>query len=147
MVVKEGDVVKVHYTGKTGGEVFDSSEGKEPLMFKVGDHKVIKGFEEAVLGMEIGNKKTVTIPAKDAYGERDEKLLSDVPKEQLGKLPDQVELKKGMAFQLKDQTGQSCVATVSEIKEASVMLDLNHPLAGKDLTFDVELIEILKPKE
>ncbi|MBT3304072.1 peptidylprolyl isomerase [Candidatus Woesearchaeota archaeon] len=147
MSVKEGDVVKVHYTGKTEGEVFDSSEGKEPLIFKVGDHKVIKGFEDAVMGMKAGDKKTVTLPSDEAYGNRDEKLVSEVPKDQLGKLPDNVTLEKGMSFQLKDQTGNGCIATISEVKETSVMLDLNHPLAGKELTFDVELVEIMKPKE
>ena len=147
MIVKEGDVVKVHYTGKTEGEIFDSSEGKEPLIFKVGDHKVIKGFEDGFLGMEKGGKKTITIPAAEAYGVRDEKLVSEIPKEQLGKLPENVKLEKGMSFQLKDQTGNGCIATVSEVKENSVMLDLNHPLAGKDLEFDVELVEILTPKK
>jgi len=146
MEAKNGNLVKVHYTGKMDGEVFDSSEGKEPLLFKLGDHKVIKGFEEAIVGMKKGDKKNIVISKEDAYGNRDEKLISEVPKNQLGELPSKVELKAGVRFQLKDQTGSVAIATVTEVKEDSVVLDLNHPLAGKDLTFDIEVVEVMEAK-
>ena len=145
--VKTGDLVKVNYTGKfDDGTIFDSSEGKEPLLFRVGDHKVIRGFEDGVVGMKKGEKKAVKIESKDAYGERNEALVSEIPMDQLGKLPEDVTLQKGMSFQLRDQMGNGCIATVSEVKKDSVLLDLNHPLAGKALSFDIELVEIMKPK-
>lgn len=146
MEAKNGSLVKVHYTGKINGEVFDSSEGKEPLMFKVGDHRVIKGFEDAVIGMKKGDKKTVKISKEEGYGVRDEKLVSEIPKNQLGDLSKKVDLKPGVSFQLKDQMGNVALATVAEVKDDSIVLDLNHPLAGKDLTFDIEVVEVMEAK-
>ncbi len=146
MEAKNGSLVKVHYTGKINDEVFDSSEGKEPLMFKVGDHKVIKGFEDAIIGMKKDDKKSVNIPKEEAYGVRDEKLVSEVPKSQLGDLSSKVELKAGVSFQLKDQMGNVAIATVTEVKDESIVLDLNHPLAGKDLTFELEVVEVMEAK-
>lgn len=147
MKAEEGCIVKVNYTGKfSDGNVFDSSQGREPLMFKLGDHKVIKGFEEAVKGMKKGEKKTITIKKEDAYGERREQLVAEIPKAQMGNLPDKVELKAGMSFQLKDPAGNVIIATLKEVKAETIVLDLNHPLAGKDLTFDIELVEVMKEK-
>lgn len=138
--VKKGDKVKVHYHGKLKtGETFDSSEGRAPLEFEVGAGKMIKGFDKGVLGMKEGEKKTVEIPAEEGYGERQEDLLLEFPNE---KIPEDLEKKVGTQLQLSDPNGQVHNVVISEVKENSVILDANHPLAGKDLIFDIELVEI-----
>ena len=113
-------------------------------MFRIGDHKVIKGFENGVIGMKKGDKKTVQINKEEAYGVRDEKLVVGIPKGQLGDLPKKINIRPGMSFQLKDKVGNVILATVKEVKDDSVTLDLNHPLAGKDITFDLEMVEVLR---
>lgn len=138
--VKEGDVVKVHYTGKlTNGQQFDSSEGREPLEFTVGAGQMIKGFDAALPGMNVGDKKTINIPAADAYGERSEEAIIDFPKENI---PPDMNLQPGMNLTLSNQMGQPVPVVVKEIKEDVVVLDANHFLAGEELVFDIELVEI-----
>ncbi|HQU56517.1 MAG: peptidylprolyl isomerase [Chitinophagaceae bacterium] len=138
--VKKGDKVKVHYHGKlNSGETFDSSEGRDPLEFEVGSGKVIKGFDEGVTGMQVGDKKTINIPCNDAYGPVNPEMVIDMPKE---RFPEDMKIEKGMPLMMSDQQGQQFQVKVVEIKDASVLLDANHPLAGKDLTFDLELVEI-----
>lgn len=138
--VQQGDVVKVHYTGKlTGGEQFDSSVGREPLQFTVGAGQMIKGFDDALPGMSVGEKKTVTIPAAEGYGERDERNVVRVPKENI---PADMKLEVGMQLMMSNDQGQSFEVVVIELPEDSVVLDANHFLAGKDLVFDIELVEI-----
>lgn len=138
---KNGDTVKVHYTGKfEDGSVFDSSENRDPLEFTIGSGQVIKGFEEAVEGMKQGEKTTASIPSKNAYGPRRDDMVIEVDKNQLH--PD-VEPEKGMQLQMQMPNGQPIVATIIDINEKTLKLDANHPLAGKDLNFDIELIEIL----
>lgn len=139
--VKKGDKVKVHYHGKlTSGETFDSSEGRAPLEFEVGGGMVIKGFDEGVTGMNVGEKKTINIPYNEAYGPRNPEMVIEIPKE---RFPQDLEIEIGMPLMMSDQQGQQFQVTVVEIKETAVMLDANHPLAGQDLVFDLELVEIV----
>lgn len=139
--VKSGDKVKVHYHGKlASGETFDSSSGRDPLEFEVGGGMVIKGFDEGVTGMSVGEKKTINIPYNEAYGPRNAEMLIDMPKD---RFPKEMELQVGMPLMMSDSSGQNFEVIVSQVKENSVMLDANHPLAGQDLVFDVELVEIV----
>src|SRR5215210_6090262 len=138
---KTGDKVKVHYHGKlTNGETFDSSEGRAPLEFEVGSGMVIKGFDDGVTGMAVGEKKTISIPVEEAYGPKNAEMLVEMPKD---KFPDDMEIEIGMPLMMSNEEGQNFQVTVAEIKEASVILDANHPLAGQDLVFDLELVEIV----
>ena len=140
--VKDGDVVRVHYTGKlTNGEQFDSSEGREPLEFTVGAGQMIKGFDDAMPGMSVGDKKTINILPGDAYGEKDEQAMIEFPK---ANIPPDMKLEPGMQLQLRNENGQPFPVTVAEIKDDVVVLDANHMLAGKELVFDIELMEIVK---
>src|SRR5699024_4851287 len=139
--VKNGDTVKVHYHGKlANGETFDSSEGRDPLEFKVGSGNVIAGFENGVVDMTPGDKKTLNIPVAEGYGERNDELILEFPNE---KLPEDLNPEKGMQLQLSSQDGQVYPVIVQEVKEDGVVLDANHPLAGQDLVFDIELVEII----
>jgi FKBP-type peptidyl-prolyl cis-trans isomerase 2 len=138
--VKKGDTVKVHYTGKlTDGTVFDSSDGREPLEFKVGDGKLIRGFDEGVVGMQVDENKTINIDAAEAYGDVREDLIIDVPKSQL---PPDLKPEVGMELVSQQPDGQQVVVTVKELKPEAIVIDANHKLAGKDLIFDVKLVEI-----
>jgi peptidylprolyl isomerase len=137
--VKDGDKVKVHYHGKLrSGETFDSSEGREPLEFTVGSGQVIKGFDDGVRGMNVGDKKTVEIASVDAYGEKDEDRIIEFPKTQF---PSEMKAEVGMQLMMNDGQGQSMPVVIVEVREETVMLDANHPLAGQDLIFDIELVE------
>ena len=140
--VKDGDVVRVHYTGKlTNGEQFDSSQGREPLEFTVGAGQMIKGFDDAMPGMSVGEKKTINILPGDAYGEKDVQAMIEFPK---ANIPPDMKLEPGMQLQLRNENGQPFPVTVAEIKDDVVVLDANHMLAGKELVFDIELMEIVK---
>jgi peptidylprolyl isomerase len=137
---KEGNVVKVHYSGRlTDGTLFDSSEGREPLEFTVGAGQMIRGFDAGVLGMTIGEKKTLQIAAEDAYGARDEEAIIEFPAENI---PAEMKLEPGMQLTLRNQNGQPVPVIVLEVKDEVVIMDANHMLAGQDLVFDVELVEI-----
>ncbi|MFM2338223.1 MAG: hypothetical protein RL115_1416 [Bacteroidota bacterium] len=137
---KNGDKVKVHYTGRlTTGEQFDSSEGRDPLGFTVGAGQMIKGFDAAIPGMIVGDKKTINIPAAEAYGERSAEAMIDFPKDNV---PADMVLEPGMQLTLTNQNGQPFPVIVSEVKEDVIILDANHHLAGQDLVFDIELVEI-----
>lgn len=138
--VKNGDVVKVHYTGKlTTGEQFDSSTGREPLEFTVGKGQMIKGFDDAIPGMIIGEKKTINISPEDAYGQINDEALIEFPKKNV---PPDMPLEEGMQLELKDENGQSFPVTITEVKDDVILLNANHFLAGKALVFNIELIEI-----
>lgn len=138
----EGDTVKVHYTGKLDdGTVFDTSQDKTPIEFTLGAGQVIPGFEKAIQGMEAGQSKTETIPADLAYGPRRDELLMEVQKEQF---PENVDPEKGQQLQVRDPQGQAAQVIVHEVKDETVVLDANHPLAGRDLTFDIELVDVQK---
>jgi peptidylprolyl isomerase len=139
-IVKKGDSVKIQYTGSLeDGTIFDSSKAGEPLEFTVGGGQIIPGFDEAVEGMKLNEEKKVTIKAEDAYGERDETLIREFPR---NSLPENFKPEKGMVIQLQDQTGRPMPATIIDITENSITVDLNHPLAGKDLTFDIKVVGI-----
>lgn len=138
---KTGDTVKVHYTGKlSDGSVFDSSEGCEPLEIKIGEGQLIAGFEEALSGMEVGESKTVTIPVDKAYGPYQQEMEMVVGKSQF---PAGLEPKVGQQLQVGQPGGQTFVVTVTAISGEEVTLDANHPLAGKGLIFDLQLVEIV----
>ena len=140
--VKEGDVVRVHYKGTlTDGEQFDSSEGRDPLEFTVGAGQMIKGFDAAMPGMTVGEKKTINILPEDAYGHKDEQAMIEFAKENI---PKDMKLELGMPLQLRNESGQPFPVTVAEIKDDIVVLDANHSLAGKELVFDIELMEIVR---
>lgn len=139
--VKKGDKVKVHYHGRLdNGETFDKSEGREPLEFEVGSGMVIKGFDDGVTGMSVGDKKTINIPFDEGYGPRNPEMIIEMPKE---RFPKDMEIEVGMPLGMSDGQGQQFQVVITEIKEEVVMLDANHPLAGHDLTFDLELVEII----
>ena len=139
-VVKNGDNVKVHYTGKlVNGEQFDSSAGREPLEFTVGAGMMIKGFDDAMPGMKLGEKKTINIAPEDGYGERNPQAIIEFPKEQV---PAEMKLEPGMPLTLSDQAGNPVPVIVVEVKDDVIILDANHFLAGKELIFDIELVEI-----
>lgn len=137
---KEGDTVQVHYTGKLrDGTVFDTSQDREPLSFKIGEQRVIPGFEKAVVGMEPGDSKTEELPPDQAYGQHREDMVMELEREQL---PDNMEPKVGQQLQLRMQNGQEVPVVITELGDESVTIDANHPLAGKELVFEIELVEI-----
>ena len=137
---KQGDTVHIHYSGSlVDGTVFDSSAGRDPLSFTIGSGQVIPGFEEAVIGMAIDEKKNVTIPVDKAYGPRNEELIMTVPKEQV---PPDLNPEVGQKLQMQGPNNTPVVVEVAEVAEEHIKLDANPPLAGKDLIFDIELVEI-----
>jgi peptidylprolyl isomerase len=138
---KQGDAVAVHYTGKLDdGTVFDSSEGREPLEFSIGGGNVIPGFEEAVLGMSPGESKTATIPADDAYGPYYEERVLVVDREQM---PADMPVDVGLQLQIQQQGGMVIPVVITDVTGSQVTLDANHPLAGEDLTFEIQLVSIV----
>jgi peptidylprolyl isomerase len=140
IMIEDGKKVRIHYTGTLNdGSQFDSSAGRDPLEFETGAGHVIPGFDSAVRDMDVGGKKTVTIPAAEAYGEAREEMIGDIPKD---RFPADMELSIGMSLQMMGPQGPLQVV-VKEIKEDAVTIDANHPLAGKELTFELELVEIV----
>jgi len=140
---KRGDNVKVHYTGKlTDGTVFDSSEGREPLSFDVGSGQVIQGFDEAVVGMQVGESKEVHIPVEKAYGEKNPEMVIQAPIEQV---PPDLNPEVGMRLEVGGANGEVLRVVVTEITDTYITLDANPPLAGQDLVFAIELVECTAP--
>ncbi len=136
-----GSRVKVHYTGRLeDGTVFGSSADGEPLEFTIGAGEMIEGLEESILGMNVGEKKTVSVAPEKAFGEYREDMVLMVPHDQF---PQEIEPQVGQVFQLSSQAGPPLIATVTKVEEEGITMDANHPLAGKTLTFEVELVEIL----
>ena len=139
-LVKENDTVKVHYTGKLAdGQVFDSSEGKEPIEFTLGQGQLIPGFEKGLIDMKLNEKKTINISKDEAYGDSREDLIQEVQKSEL---PEEIKPEVGMGLVSKSQDGREMNLVIAEVKEESIVVDGNHPLAGKDLIFDLEVVEI-----
>lgn len=137
---KDGDKVKVHYHGRLRtGETFDSSQGRDPLEFTIGAGQMIKRFDDGVKGMQVGDKKTVEINADDAYGQKEADNLIEFPKDQF---PPNTEPEVGAQLMLSNDDGQQFPVVIAEVKEESVILDANHPLAGQDLIFDIEMVDI-----
>jgi FKBP-type peptidyl-prolyl cis-trans isomerase 2 len=138
---KKGDTVRVHYTGKLeDGTVFDTSRSRHPLQFTLGNGQVIAGFEIAITGMNIGESKTTVIPVEQAYGPRRDDMIVTVKRDQL---PPDLDAKVGQRLELTQMDDQTILVTVTDITESSMTLDANHPLAGKTLTFDIELVGIV----
>ncbi|TKK65988.1 peptidylprolyl isomerase [Ilyomonas limi] len=138
--VKKGDTVQIHYRGRLeDGTVFDSSEGRQPLEFEVGSGQVIPGFDTGVTGMEPGEKKTIHIPAVEAYGPRHEHMIMEFPRD---RFPADITPEEGMTLNMSDGQGQVIPVVITEVKDDVVLLDANHQLAGKDLIFDLELVSI-----
>ncbi|MBN8291257.1 peptidylprolyl isomerase [Rhodobacter sp. NTK016B] len=137
---KAGDTVHFHYTGTlSDGTVFDSSEGRDPLSFTLGSGQIIPGLDAAIDGMSVGEQKTVTIPCTEAYGEHDARARQAVPRDQI---PDTIPVDPGTQLQMKSPEGQVIPVVVIEANDEHVVLDANHPLAGKDLTFAVEIVSV-----
>lgn len=144
-MIEKGKVVEVHYTGKTKDDEkqFDSSFEREPLKFQIGTGQIIPGFESAILGKKVGDKVQVIVESKDGYGEIREDLIAKVKKEQL---PGEVEI--GQQLQAPSSDGKNINVVVTEINDDHVVVDANHPLAGKDLSFDIEVVNVEDaPKE
>jgi peptidylprolyl isomerase len=138
---KTGDTVQINYTGKlSDGTVFDTSVGGSPLEFKLGAATVIPGFEKAVLGMKVGEKKTVTIPVNEAYGPPQDDMIMEIPRDQLSK---ELVPVVGQHLQSTNKDGTTIVVKVIKVTDTTITVDANHPLAGKDLTFELELVKIL----
>lgn len=141
-MVKKGDTVSVHYTGSlSDGTVFDSSEGREPLQFTLGSGMMISGFDKAVDGMEVGETKTVTIPAEEAYGPHRDDMVLEVPRE---RLPEDLLPEVGDRLQMRNSLGEYMVVKVTNTTDKSITIDANHELAGKDLTFKIKLVGVAK---
>jgi FKBP-type peptidyl-prolyl cis-trans isomerase 2 len=138
---KAGDTVQLHYTGKLeDGSTFDSSAKREPLEVTLGQNRVIPGFEEAIIGMLPGDEKTVKVPPEKAYGDRREDLVVDFER---SRVPSEVDVQLGKSLNLQTQSGQSVAAQVIDVNDDVIKLDANHPLAGQDLTFDIQLLAII----
>ena len=138
--IKSGDNVAIHYTGTlTDGSTFDSSEGREPLEFEVGSGQIIPGLDVALPGMKVGDKKVVKIDAKDAYGPLNPEMRQAIPRDGI---PEDIPLEIGVQLQMQTPEGQAMPVTVVDLDEATVTLDANHPLAGKDLQFDIEVVKV-----
>ena len=138
--VKVGDTVRIHYTGTLNdGSTFDSSEGRDPLQFEVGSGQIIPGLDKELPGMAVGERKTVNIPAAEAYGEMNPQMQQVIPRAQI---PANIPLEPGLRLQMQTPEGQVIPVTVAAVDEQTVTLDANHPLAGKDLTFDFEVVSI-----
>lgn len=138
--VKNNDNISLHYTGTlNNGERFDSSEGREPLSFEVGAGQVIPGFDKAVVGMKVNEQKKFTIPAAEAYGDLNEELVYEIPKDSI---PADLNPEKGQRLVSNLSDGRQIPVTVTEVREETIMLDANHPLAGEDLTFDITIVSI-----
>jgi peptidylprolyl isomerase len=141
MQAKKGDIVRVHYTGKLNdGSQFDSSVGRAPLEFTLGAGQMIAGFDAGVLGMAIGEKKTINIDPANGYGLKNPEAIIDFPK---SNIPEGMSIEIGMKLNLQNEYGQPVPVEVVEIKDETIVMDANHFLAGKDLVFDVELVEIV----
>jgi len=141
MQVKSGDLVRVHYTGTLeDGSQFDSSVGRAPLEFTVGAGQMIAGFDAGVVGMAVGEKKTILIDPDHGYGQKDPTAIIEFPS---SNIPEGMTVEIGMKLNLQNQYGQPVPVVVMEVKEEVIIMDANHFLAGKDLTFDVEIVEIV----
>jgi len=138
---KHGDTVKVHYTGRLeDGTVFATSAEREPLEFTIGESEIMSGFEEAVIGMIPEESKTTTIPSDKAYGPHHEEMVVEIEKDQF---PPNINPQVGQQLQLSQASGQTLVVCVTDVSESTVTLDANHPLAGKDLTFEIRLVDVV----
>ena len=138
---KTGDTVMLHYVGRhEDGRIFDSSMERDPIPVEIGAGEIIKGLEKAVLGMQAGEKKTVTVKPEEGYGNYNENLLVEMPKK---RIPENISPEKGMILQFADKKGLTLQVVVDEVLDKSIRLDANHPLAGKVLVFDIEIVKVV----
>lgn len=138
---QQGDTVSIHYTGRLAdGTVFDSSQGRDPLEFTLGGDEVIRGFEEAVVGMKEGERKTATVSPDEAYGPRREDLVLSIPRD---RVPPDLDPEVGQYLRMRSEDGGTFDVMVAEVGEEAIHVDANHPLAGKELTFEIELVQIV----
>jgi len=138
---KHGDTVKVHYTGKLkNGKIFDTSKERDPLEFTLGENQVIPGFEEGIIGMNPGETKTVSMSPDKAYGPKREDLIAEIPKD---KLPPDMKPEVGQRLQAQQQDGQTIPIVITQVSDTAITVDANHPLAGEDLTFEIQLVTII----
>ena len=138
--IQNNDTVEVHYTGTlSNGQVFDSSLDREPLKFTLGQGQLIPGFEAGIIDLKVGDKKTIQIPCAEAYCERHDEMMHEVQKSQL---PQEIKPEVGMPLVSQGPEGQEMHFIIAEVKEESIIVDGNHPLAGKDLTFEIEVVSI-----
>ncbi|MBW1740581.1 MAG: peptidylprolyl isomerase [Deltaproteobacteria bacterium] len=138
---RNGDTVKVHYTGKfEDGAVFDSSSNRDPMQFVIGEGRLIPGFEKAIVGMSPGESKSVTLLPEEAYGPHHEQMVQVIDRKQV---PSNLKLEVGQQLEVRRPDGQITLLMVTDVSDSSVTLDANHPLAGKNLIFDIELVEIV----
>ncbi|MFW6110493.1 MAG: FKBP-type peptidyl-prolyl cis-trans isomerase [Thermoproteota archaeon] len=140
MAIQDGDIVKVHYDAKVDDEVIDTSRKRAPIEFEVGEGQVLPGLDEGVVGLEKGEKKTLVVPPEEGYGKRKEGLTKELPLTRF-KEPAQ-EIKEGMVLRYQTEKGHVGIATIEEIKENSAILDLNHPLAGQTIKFEIEVMDV-----
>lgn len=140
MAANAADTVKIHYTGKlSDGNIFDSSADREPLEFTLGQGTVLAGLESAIIGMEKGDTKTVTLASADAYGDRKTELIFEVQRDSM---PDDVELEIGQQLEIQQENGESFRVNIVQLDDSTITLDANHPLADEDLVFEIELVDI-----
>ena len=138
--INDGDKLSVHYTGKlSDGSIFDSTAGEDPFVFTLGEDDIIDGFVNAIKSMSVGEKKTVTIAVEDAYGPWHEDMVIEVPRSEM---PEDLELSVGEELEVTDEEEEPMLVTISEMTDATITLDGNPPLAGQDLTFDLELVAV-----
>ncbi len=141
---KDGDTVRVHFSGTlTDGTIFDSSTKDRPLEFMIGEGHLLRGFEEGVIGLSVGESRTIHIPVKEGYGLRDEGLVAKIPREHL---PEGIEPKEGKKFKAQTSKGELIIKIIAA-DEKEITIDANHDLAGQDLTFEIELTDIVSPKK
>lgn len=140
MGIQEGNTVKIHYNAKVDDKVIDTSRNAEPMEFKVGEGQVVPGLEEGVVGLEEGDKETVVVPPEKAYGERKEGLTRELPRETFKDSSQQIE--EGMVLRYRTERGEAGLATIEKVEEENITLDLNHPLAGQTIKFEVEVVDV-----
>jgi peptidylprolyl isomerase len=140
LVIENGNVVKMHYNAKIGDRVIDTSRNKNPIEFKVGEGQILQGLDEAVVGLKTGDKKTVVVPPEKAYGQRKEGLTQKIRRDKSREPPKGI--KEGSVIQYKNEQGKKRYATIAKVEEDNITLDLNHPLAGQTLNFDLEIVDV-----
>jgi peptidylprolyl isomerase len=140
LAIENGNIVKMHYEAKIGDHVIDTSRDKKPLEFKVGEGHVLQGLDEAVVGLKNGEKKTIVVPPEKGYGERKENFTTKMPRNKSNEPPKGIE--EGNIVRYKNEQGAVKLATITKVEEDNVTIDMNHPLAGQTLTFDLEIVDV-----
>lgn len=140
MVIENGNMVKMHYNAKIGDRVIDTSRNKNPIEFKVGEGQILQGLDEAVVGLKTGDKKTVVVPPEKAYGQRKEGLTQKIRRDKSREPPKGIE--EGSVIQYKTEQGKNRYGTITKVEEDNITVDLNHPLAGQTINFDLEIVDV-----